>query len=66
MSFMPTIHQLHDIRREVVGGYARPVRPNAPIGTYANHVLLRRQGTGSYAGDPDLQRQGSYADVDRG
>ena len=63
---MSTIHQLHDIRREVVGSYARPIGPNASIGTYANRVLLRRQGTGTYAGDPDLQRQGSYADVDRG
>jgi hypothetical protein len=63
---MSSIHELHDIRREVVGGYARPVGPYAPIGTYANRVLLRRQGTGSYAGDPQLQRQGSYADVDRG
>jgi hypothetical protein len=62
---MSTIHQLHDIRHEAVGGYAGPLGPNAPVGTYANRVLLRRQGTGSYAGDPDLQRQGSYADNDR-
>jgi hypothetical protein len=63
---MSSITELHDVRREVVGGYARPVGPNAPIRTYANRVLLRRQGAGSYAGEPDLQRQGSYADVDRG
>jgi len=61
-----SILDLNDLRREVVGGYARPVGPNAPIGTYASRVVLRRQGTGSYAGEPDLQRQGSYADVDRG
>jgi hypothetical protein len=63
---MSTIYEPHDIRREAVGGYGGPVGPNAPTRTYANRVLLRRQGTGSYAGDPDLQRQGSYADVDRG
>ena len=63
---MSTIHELHDIRREAVGGYAGPVGPNALIGTYANRRLLRRQATGSFAGNPDLQRQGSYADVDRG
>jgi hypothetical protein len=63
---MSTIHKMHDTRREAVGGYAGAVGPNAPIGTYANRVLLRRQGTGSFAGDSDLQRQGSYADVDRG
>jgi hypothetical protein len=62
---MSTIYEPHDIRREAVGGYAGPVGPNAPTRTYANRVLLRRQGTGSYAGDPDLQRQGSYADNDR-
>jgi hypothetical protein len=63
---MSTIHELHDIRREAVGGYAGPVGPNAPVRTYGNRTLLRRRGTGSYAGDPDFQRQGSYADVDRG
>jgi hypothetical protein len=39
---------------------------SAPIGTFANGVLLRRQGTGSFAGDPYLQRQGSHADVHHG
>ena len=63
---MSTIHETHDIRREAVGGYAGPVAPYAPIGTFANGVLLRRQGTGSFAGDPYLQRQGSYADVHHG
>jgi hypothetical protein len=63
---MSTIHELHDIRHEAVGGYAGPVGPNAAVRTYGNRALLRRQGTGSYAGDADLQRQGSYADVDRG
>ena len=62
---MSTSHEIHDTRRESVGGYAGPVGPNAPVGTYANRVRLRLQGTGSYAGDADGQRQGSYADVDR-
>jgi hypothetical protein len=56
----------HDIRREAVGGYSGPIAPTATIGTYANRVLLRRQGTGSYTGNADHLRQGSYADVDRG
>ena len=63
---MSIIHATRDIRREAVGGYAGPVAPHAPIGTFANRVLLRRQGTGSFAGDPYLQRQGSYADVHHG
>lgn len=54
-----------DIRQEPVGGFARPVAPDAPIGTYGGRVLRRRQGAGSFAGDPDQQRQGSFADTDR-
>jgi hypothetical protein len=54
-----------DIRREPVGGFAGPVAPDAPIGTYGGRVLQRRQGAGSFAGDPDRQRQGSFADTDR-
>jgi hypothetical protein len=54
-----------DIRREPAGGFAGPVAPDAPIGTYGGRVLQRRQGAGSFAGDPDQQRQGSFADTDR-
>jgi hypothetical protein len=54
-----------DIRREPAGGFAGPVAPDAPIGTYGSRLLQRRQGTGSFAGDPDQQRQGSFADTDR-
>jgi hypothetical protein len=54
-----------DIRREPVGGFAGPVAPDAPVGTFGGRVLERRQGTGSFAGDPDQQRQGSFADTDR-
>ena len=28
-------------------------------------MVQRRQGAGSFAGDPDQQRQGSFADTDR-
>jgi len=35
------------------------------MGTYANGTVLRRQGAGAFAGDPDQQRQGSFADTDR-
>jgi hypothetical protein len=56
---------LHDIRREPVGMFARTLRPEAPVGTFANRKRLRRQGYGTYAGDPDSQRKGSFADSDR-
>src|SRR5919106_3909303 len=54
-----------DIRHEPVGGFAGPVAPDAPIGTYGGRVVQRRRGAGSFAGDPDQQRQGSIADTDR-
>lgn len=54
-----------DVRREPVGGFAGPAGPDAQIGTYGNGTVLRRQGGGSFAGDPDQQRQGSFADTDR-
>jgi hypothetical protein len=57
--------RLGDVRREPVGGFAGPVAPNAPVGTYGDRPILRRQGAGGFAGDPDHQRQGSFADTDR-
>jgi hypothetical protein len=55
----------HDVRREPVGGFAGAVGPDAPVGTFANVPHPRRRGAGSFAGDPDRQRQGSFADTDR-
>jgi hypothetical protein len=65
-----TSRQPRDARREPVGGFAGPVGTNAPIGTYASVARRRGQGagsfaTGSFAGDPDSQREGSFADVER-
>lgn len=57
--------RLGDVRREPVGGFAGPIAPNAPVGAYGNRPVLRRQGAGGFAGDPDHQRQGSFADIDR-
>jgi hypothetical protein len=54
-----------DIRREPVGGFAGPVAPDALIGSYGGRAVERRHGAGSFAGDPDQQRQGSFADTDR-
>lgn len=59
-----------DMRREPRGGFAGPVGPDAPTGSYASVAHLRGRptgsfATGSYAGDPDRQRQGSFADVER-
>jgi hypothetical protein len=61
---------LRDARREPAGGFAGPIGTNAPIGSYASVVRRRGQGagsfaTGSFVGDPESQRKGSFADVER-
>jgi hypothetical protein len=54
-----------DVRRERVGGFAGPIGPDAPVGTFGDRPVLRSQGAGTFAGDADHQRQGSFADTDR-
>jgi hypothetical protein len=54
-----------DIRQQPVGGFAGPVAPDAPVGTYGGRAVQRRQGAGGFAGDPDQQRQGSFTDTER-
>ena len=54
----------HDRRREIAGGFAKPVTPDAAVGRFAGTPLPRWRGAGSFAGEPDLMRQGSFADVD--
>jgi hypothetical protein len=65
-----TSRPLHDIRHDPVGGFAGPIGTNATIGNFASVPRRRGQGvgsfaTGSFAGDPDQQREGSFADVER-
>jgi hypothetical protein len=57
--------RLGDIRQQPVGGYAGPFGHDAPVGTFGGGVVRRRHGSGGFAGDPDQQRHGSFADVDR-
>ena len=62
-------HPLRDLRREPRGGFAGPVGPDDPVGTYASRPRPRSHVTGSFAtgsftGDPD-RRAGSFADVER-
>jgi hypothetical protein len=54
-----------DVRRQPVGGFAGPVGPESPVGTFGGGMVRRWQGTGAFAGDADRQRQGSFADTDR-
>jgi hypothetical protein len=55
---------LRDVWTETVGGFGGPVGPHARVGTIANTVLQRCGSTGSFAGDRDEQREGSFADND--
>ena len=62
-------HPPRDLRREPRGGFAGPVRPDAPIGTYAGQTTPGSLATGSFAtgsvtGVPD-RREGSFADAER-
>jgi hypothetical protein len=45
--------RLPDVREEPVG-----------VGSFGNVPHLRRQGAGTFAGDADAQRQGSFGDHD--
>jgi len=54
------------VRFEPVGGWAGPIPPEAPVGKWAGPARLRRQAPGGWSGDPDRQRQGSFADADYG
>jgi hypothetical protein len=56
---------LHDVRAESVGAFTGSIGPDAPVGRFAGGPRRRGQGTGSFAGDPDRQRKGSFADVER-
>lgn len=65
-----TSRPLRDARRELRGGFAGPVAPHAPVGTYAGPVHGRNLRIGSFAtgsstGDPGRQREGSFGDVER-
>jgi hypothetical protein len=55
---------VHDIRREPVGEFLGRAEPDAPVRTFASTTLLRWHPPGTFAGDPDRQRAGSFADVD--
>lgn len=56
---------MHDVRAERVGTFAGSIGPDAPVGRFAGRPRRRCQGTGTFAGDPDRQRKGCFADVER-
>ena len=64
------IRMLHGDRRfdgrvEPVGGFAGPIAPDDRVGTFAGVTHPRWMAAGGFAGAPNRQRQGSFADTDR-
>ena len=55
----------HDVRGEPVGEFAGTIAPDDPVGSFGDRRHPRSAGAGSFAGDPDARRQGSFADVER-
>lgn len=56
--------RVHDRRREPMGEFGRLADPEDPVGTFGNVTLERWRPAGTFAGNADRQRQGSFADVD--
>jgi hypothetical protein len=55
-----------DARDAPIGTFAGTTTTDAEtIGSYANVAHSGREATGTFAGDPDKQRRGSFGDVDR-
>jgi hypothetical protein len=52
-----------DVRNQSAGTFAGAIGPDAPVGTFAGKTRLRSQAAGGWAGNPDSQRQGSFADA---
>jgi hypothetical protein len=55
---------LHDVRFEPVGEFLGRADPEDPVRTFGNTTLQRWHPPGTFAGDPDRQRAGSFGDVD--
>ena len=53
-----------DVRVEPVGNFVGRVGPDDPVGSFGDVPHLRRRGAGTFAGDPDCRRQGSFSDHD--
>ena len=56
---------MHDIRHEPVGGFGGSARPRRSGREILRPPRARWRAGGRLYGNPDQQRQGSFADVDR-
>jgi len=59
-------HAVEDARDAAIGTFAGTTIADAQtVGSYANVAHSGREAIGTFAGDPDRQRRGSFGDVDR-
>jgi hypothetical protein len=59
-------HAVQDARDAPIGTFAGTTTPDAQtVGSYANIAHSGRDAMGTFAGDPDNQRRGSFGDSDR-
>ena len=59
-------HAVQDARDAPIGTFAGTTTADAQtVGSYANIAHSGREAIGTFAGDPDKQRRGSFGDIDR-
>ena len=59
-------HAVQDARDAPIGTFAGTTTADAlTVGSYANIAHSGREAIGTFAGDPDKQRRGSFGDTDR-
>jgi hypothetical protein len=62
---MTTLHLIPpDHRDEPAGAFCGRVGPGARVGSFGNRLHRRSEGHGTFRGDPDRQREGSFGDHD--
>ena len=59
-------HAVQDARDAPIGTFAGTTTADAQtVGSYGNIAHSGREAMGTFAGDPDKQRRGSFGDIDR-
>ena len=59
-------HAIEDARDAPIGTFAGTTTADAQtVGSYGNIARSGRGAMGTFAGDPDKQRRGSFGDIDR-
>jgi hypothetical protein len=53
-----------DVREQPVGRFLGRVPPEGWVGSFGNKPYQRWHGRGTFRGDPDRQRQGTFGDHD--